>query len=256
MSVDQMTFGDYSFPSTSDGPQRSHQILVAPQPSLYHTSSLAADLASFAIDAPGMSSESPSHFPSTQDYPSAAHIPFLDTSTSAFSFPQNPPHGMYVGASAPSWPNGAYPMADPALAHASRSAAFLQGLQAVIDSTHTTQQQLAAAHPGSGNALAQVTGALSGSLDPTTGVFQRTMPHPRLRTAHACDPCRKRKAKVRTISSVFWICAHGVVCTIVLGRPTVRSVPPPRPHLHLLRGALARPQQEKVQHDQVLVLPW
>ncbi|KAL6305716.1 hypothetical protein BKA93DRAFT_824821 [Sparassis latifolia] len=47
---------------------------------------------------------------------------------------------------------------------------------------------------------AQATGTqpawtLSGSLDPATGVFQRTPEHPRLRTAQACEKCRIRKAK-------------------------------------------------------------
>lgn len=37
---------------------------------------------------------------------------------------------------------------------------------------------------------------LSGSLDPSTGIFYRAPEHPRLRTAQACDKCRTRKAKV------------------------------------------------------------
>lgn len=39
---------------------------------------------------------------------------------------------------------------------------------------------------------------LSGSLDLTTGTFQRSAEHTRLRTAQACEKCRLRKAKVRT----------------------------------------------------------
>ena len=41
---------------------------------------------------------------------------------------------------------------------------------------------------------------MSGSLDPATGIFQRAPEHPRVRTAQACEPCRKRKAKVRSFS--------------------------------------------------------
>ncbi|KAL4063442.1 hypothetical protein V8B97DRAFT_1930132 [Scleroderma yunnanense] len=37
--------------------------------------------------------------------------------------------------------------------------------------------------------------AVAGSLDPTTGIFYRTPEPPRLRTAQACEKCRKRKAK-------------------------------------------------------------
>lgn len=40
---------------------------------------------------------------------------------------------------------------------------------------------------------------LAGSLDPSTGIFYRTPEHPRLRTAQACEKCRTRKAKVRTL---------------------------------------------------------
>lgn len=39
-------------------------------------------------------------------------------------------------------------------------------------------------------------GAMAGSLDVTTGVYQRVPDHPRVRTAQACEKCRIRKAKV------------------------------------------------------------
>lgn len=44
-------------------------------------------------------------------------------------------------------------------------------------------------------------GGVSGSLDPETGIFSRTVEHPRLRTAQACEKCRIRKAKVRSPST-------------------------------------------------------
>ena len=81
------------------------------------------------------------------------------------------------------------------------SAAILQGLQSVIDSTYTvqTQQENIAAsavpqHTSSGSSPSS--GTLSGSLDPVTGGFQRSAEHPRLRIAQACEPCMRRKAKV------------------------------------------------------------
>ena len=73
------------------------------------------------------------------------------------------------------------------------SAAFLQSLQAVIDSTHTSRQRQRAA---STSAATFGVEPLSGSLDLSTGVFQRAMSHSRVRTQHACEACRKRKAKV------------------------------------------------------------
>lgn len=44
---------------------------------------------------------------------------------------------------------------------------------------------------------AQPSWSVSGSLNPTTGAFQRAPDGPRLRTAQACEKCRIRKAKVR-----------------------------------------------------------
>lgn len=50
-------------------------------------------------------------------------------------------------------------------------------------------------------------GALAGSLDLSTGTFYNTQEHPRMRTAQACDACRTRKAKVRSVSLLReWAC--------------------------------------------------
>ena len=38
--------------------------------------------------------------------------------------------------------------------------------------------------------------AMSGSLDPATGIYQTAPEHPRVRTQQACEKCRGRKAKV------------------------------------------------------------
>ena len=40
---------------------------------------------------------------------------------------------------------------------------------------------------------------MSGSLDPSTGVYMVAPEHPRIRTAQACEKCRGRKAKVRCL---------------------------------------------------------
>lgn len=51
--------------------------------------------------------------------------------------------------------------------------------------------------PDARRSAAQPAWSVSGSLDPVTGIFQRSPDHPRLRTAQACEKCRIRKAKVR-----------------------------------------------------------
>ncbi|KAG6336217.1 hypothetical protein ID866_2868 [Astraeus odoratus] len=55
--------------------------------------------------------------------------------------------------------------------------------------------------------------AVSGSLDPTTGIFYRTPEPPRLRTAQACEKCRKRKAKCSGEHPACQRCIlRGLVC--------------------------------------------
>ncbi|EED85773.1 predicted protein [Postia placenta Mad-698-R] len=49
--------------------------------------------------------------------------------------------------------------------------------------------------PDARRSAAQPAWSVSGSLDPVTGIFQRSPDHPRLRTAQACEKCRIRKAK-------------------------------------------------------------
>ncbi|THH14081.1 hypothetical protein EW146_g6214 [Bondarzewia mesenterica] len=54
---------------------------------------------------------------------------------------------------------------------------------------------------------------LSGSLDPSTGVFSRAPEHPRMRTAQACEKCRLRKAKCSGEHPVCQRChTRGLVC--------------------------------------------
>jgi hypothetical protein len=44
---------------------------------------------------------------------------------------------------------------------------------------------------------------MSGSLDPSTGIYQIAPEHPRIRTAQACEKCRGRKAKVSVCSHLY-----------------------------------------------------
>ena len=75
-------------------------------------------------------------------------------------------------------------------------------IDSAIDSSHTTltrranlAAQAAQYQPVAGSSQ----DAFSGELDPETGQFRRAVPHNRQRTVQACEPCRKRKAKVRLI---------------------------------------------------------
>lgn len=65
---------------------------------------------------------------------------------------------------------------------------------AIPDPSIHHSPQLAHA-PLSNNSVADAPG-VSGSLDPSTGLFSRTAEHSRIRTAQACEKCRSRKAKV------------------------------------------------------------
>ncbi|KAM5542298.1 hypothetical protein V8D89_004171 [Ganoderma adspersum] len=102
------------------------------------------------------------------------------------------PRGLYAATSG--W---AGPAAYGGYYNPGSSAAFLQNLQSVIDSSHTaqTQQQNAANMTASAQPSGAAQSSWTGSIDLTTGVFQRSVEHPRLRTAQACEKCRVRKAK-------------------------------------------------------------
>ncbi|KAH9885570.1 hypothetical protein C8Q73DRAFT_659618 [Cubamyces lactineus] len=133
---------------------------------------------------------------------SAIPYPYLDSHLSQYSLPHRPtsPHSVYTASSGWAAPD-AYGVPYDA---ASSSSSFLHNLQNVIDSTHTSQVQQSAnaAQAAAAAAASQRSSSpsssswtLSGSLDPATGVFQRSVEHPRLRTAQACEKCRIRKAK-------------------------------------------------------------
>ncbi len=138
------------------------------------------------------------HQLSTQQYLPYADAPSLNLHHPHNALARRPPSHRSLYPAASSWQStdtDNYPVHDP-----TTSAAFLQDLQSVIDSSHTAQTQHAhhLVHVAQQQQASpsQSAWTLSGSLDPSTGVFQRTMEHPRLRTAQACEKCRTRKAKV------------------------------------------------------------
>ncbi|KAI0762313.1 hypothetical protein C8Q74DRAFT_142303 [Fomes fomentarius] len=132
---------------------------------------------------------------STQQYLAYANAASLDLHHPHNAPARRPPSPRSLYPAASSWQSTHnYPVHDP-----TTSAAFLQDLQSVIDSSHTAQTQHAnhLVHVAQQQQAipSQSSWTLSGSLDPSTGVFQRAMEHPRLRTAQACEKCRTRKAK-------------------------------------------------------------
>ena len=177
MSIGQ-TVDSYSIPSPlAYSPPSCDEPAPPKAPPYAHLISPTFDFMNLCI------TDSPLHAPEDTLFPPTAGLPDLpEPLTSAF------PHPQAQLEMSPFCAPNVYS------AEAQRSAAFLHTLQAVIDSTHTTQQQSAASSPSASFSGAST---LSGSLDLVTGIFQRSSPHRRLRTAHACDPCRKRKAKVR-----------------------------------------------------------
>ncbi|KAI0364774.1 hypothetical protein BV20DRAFT_816333 [Pilatotrama ljubarskyi] len=140
----------------------------------------------------------PEHLESylTQQY-AAMGYPTFGAHLPPYSMQHRPPSPRTVHAANSGWgPTETYGASYEASAS---SSTFLNNLQNVIDSSHTSQiqQSANATHAGaqqlSGPSSSSWT--LSGSLDPATGVFQRSFEHPRLRTAQACEKCRIRKAK-------------------------------------------------------------
>lgn len=74
---------------------------------------------------------------------------------------------------------------------------------------------------------------VSGSLDPETGIFLRTVEHPRLRTAQACEKCRIRKAKCSGEQPNCKRClSRGLICEYAPERKMRgpnKPKPPPAP---------------------------
>lgn len=81
--------------------------------------------------------------------------------------------------------------------------------------------------------------SMSGSLDPTTGIYQMAPEHPRVRTAQACEKCRGRKAKVCPLSLCTPLAyAHQPIRHTVQRRTScVPALPAPRPQVRVRRRA-------------------
>ncbi|KAH9828981.1 uncharacterized protein C8Q71DRAFT_452930 [Rhodofomes roseus] len=157
--------------------QTTRHSTAAYPPSQYHQ---------FANEQPG------SYMPSAL---SGSNLALHDALTNVYlsaQYPQQRPpspqlHYPLRWPEADSYPQ--YPMTnaiDPALAQGASH--FPPSYSVAPQSTYQSMQdaQSAASHPA---------WAVSGSLDPVTGVFQRMAEHPRMRTAQACEKCRTRKAK-------------------------------------------------------------
>lgn len=100
------------------------------------------------------------------------------------------------------------------------------------------------------NAFGGVASAgVSGSLDPETGIFLRTVEHPRLRTAQACEKCRIRKAKVRSLalylhSNPILTPSHPTPSTVFWRTAQLQTLSLSRTHLRVRPGTEdAWPQQ-------------
>ena len=202
MSPAQVTFDDYAIPSAA--PPQAYEFNLGPgisrQPSLYPHGHLDASLpgSRFSGQMPHIPARPAHTFLVQQPDPMLQYQ--LSGGPSAFvnaPYPSNDqrtsPQGFYAAASG--WTGrGAY----GEYYNPGSSTAFLQNLQSVIDSSHTaqTKQQNAANIAASAQPSGAAPSSWTGSIDLTTGVFQRSVEHPRLRTAQACEKCRARKAKV------------------------------------------------------------
>ncbi|KAI0638725.1 hypothetical protein C8Q77DRAFT_1028 [Trametes polyzona] len=209
MSTAHVSLDDYAFPSSK--PHSSYELsyaLGAPQPPpLYPLPGSDASTAGphpqahfhhLPPDA-AHSAYLPDHPESFMSgYYVGMGYPHFGAQLPPFDMAQRPPSPRPVYTANPRWgvPEGYGAPADPIAS----SSTFLSNLQNVIDSSHTSQVQQHNAHQAQASSQqapgpSSSTWTLSGSLDPATGVFQRSIEHPRLRTAQACEKCRIRKAK-------------------------------------------------------------
>ncbi|KAI0641253.1 hypothetical protein C8Q79DRAFT_920072 [Trametes meyenii] len=211
MSTAQLSLDDFAFPAHR--PHSSYELSYAlgapPSSALYPHASLDASPSSSHMSGhhPQLSAEAayssylsehpesylPQYALHNMDYPFyGAHMP-------SYAVPQRAPSPRAIPTATPVWGATTSDNYGAPANPLSSSATFLHNLQNVIDSSHTTQVQQGAnsvqaqAQPAATPSSSSWT--LSGSLDPTTGVFQRSVENPRLRTAQACEKCRIRKAK-------------------------------------------------------------
>ncbi|KAI1785563.1 hypothetical protein LXA43DRAFT_899486 [Ganoderma leucocontextum] len=202
MSTAQVTFDDYAIPSPGSPQTYELSCLGISRPSsLYPHGHLDASLSGSRL------SGQVSHIPAGPTHTFLGQQPHL---LMQYHVPGVP--GPFIDLNAP-YPSNGQPSSSRDLYAAtsgwtdvdayggfydpSSSAAFLHNLQSVIESSHTaqTQQQNTANIASSAQPSGAAQSSWTGSIDFTTGVFQRSVEHPRLRTAQACEKCRIRKAK-------------------------------------------------------------
>ncbi|OSC96683.1 hypothetical protein PYCCODRAFT_1259471 [Trametes coccinea BRFM310] len=213
MSTAHLSLDDFAFP-----PHRPHSAyelsyaLGQPQSSSLYPHSQHLEISPLAAQAPRqhhpLSTSDASHPLYLPEHPEAylnpygsgIAYPYLDSHLPSYALNHRPasPQAIYTANSAwgaPETYGGA-----PFEAAGPSSSSFLHSLQNVIESSHTSQvqQSINAAQAAAASQRPTTPSSswtLSGSLDPATGVFQRSVEHPRLRTAQACEKCRIRKAK-------------------------------------------------------------
>ncbi|RDX45011.1 hypothetical protein OH76DRAFT_1457770 [Lentinus brumalis] len=247
MSTAHMSYDDYGFPHTTSPHPPPYDISYGLGGIPLHSSAVYPPShldASTSSTHPGLLSSHPppdstysSFFPTQHDhfvaqqYLSGAgnvllnhHAPLYPArvlrqpSPSPRPHPHSQPHPHPIyNAGHPSAPDPAYvlPTSEwngniPYPAHydpVGSAAAYVRGLTDIIDSSHTVQSQQAslASHVPEQQHL-------SGSLDPNTGEFHRTVEHPRLRTAQACEKCRIRKAKCTGETPCSRCLSRGLQC--------------------------------------------
>ncbi|OJT15638.1 hypothetical protein TRAPUB_5966 [Trametes pubescens] len=216
MSTAHLSLDDYAFPGPK--PHSSYELSYALD--AHHSSSLyphagldasssnphrdsSAHFQHLPPDAPHHSMYLPDHPENFLAQYYGLGYPNYDAHLPPYAMAQRPPSPRTLYTANPGWgaPEGYGAPVGPTAS----SSTFLHNLQNVIDSSHTSQvqqQQQHQQHEHSAQVAQQQSvgpssssWTLSGSLDPATGVFQRSVEHPRLRTAQACEKCRVRKAK-------------------------------------------------------------
>ncbi|EIW65371.1 uncharacterized protein TRAVEDRAFT_68861 [Trametes versicolor FP-101664 SS1] len=217
MSTAHLSLDDYTFP----GPKQhsSYELTYAlgahQSSSLYPHAGLDASSSNPHRDSSAhfqhLPQDAPHHSMYMPDHPEnflaqyyvGLGYPNYDAHLPPYAMPQRPPSPRTLYTANSGW--GAPEGYGAPVVPTPSSSTFLHNLQNVIDSSHTSQvqhQQHQQQHEHSAQVAQQQSvgpssssWTLSGSLDPATGVFQRSVEHPRLRTAQACEKCRVRKAK-------------------------------------------------------------
>ncbi|RPD56325.1 hypothetical protein L227DRAFT_566174 [Lentinus tigrinus ALCF2SS1-6] len=221
MSTMHMAYDDYGFPHSSSPHPPSYDISYGlggvPLHSSYPPSHLDAStsahhglLSSQLSQGPSYSSFYPAqhdHY-AAQPYLSEVGNGMFDPHSSMFTAaahrqPSPRPHAMY-DAGRPSSSN-APPSYAPPPSEWNGNVHYPTHYDPVGSAAAYSQQANLAPQPPQQQHL-------SGSLDPTTGEFHRTVEHPRLRTAQACEKCRIRKAKCTGDSPCSRCLSRGLQC--------------------------------------------